>query len=782
MKKIELEREIYFRPRPAFELLDLLVECTNTKDLKRTGILTCNPVFWVQFLTEIYPDVLINVAPFFTRQLRGYENKIIGHEPDDISEYFDVDVDDFIENCENVDDIVDFISKSKYLENIVLDFTIPFGGKGGVFSEITSFLSDKFQKSKTLQSHTSLMLSAILAERCNSVQRIVCHLPTGSLFNQSAASCREYIKSIISLQTIIELPAGMLYPPTHMKTCVAIFEKRAVQNATIFYNLSDESEFIDVETQPWLKDMQGTFAGYNSKHGFAAKVEGDAPWTSNYHRPSTLKLPQSLVEMCEMVKIGDQFEIILGARFSRDLQKKKNMQYVVRGRDLGKTKHLDFLEKFSFDRKVPERAIVKRNDILIQKIGQKPTVVIAGDLEGAVAGDTVVVLRAFAEDTPVSSIHQFLTSKFGSELLASSSQTSTVPTLSVTGLKNLSIPVLPDWIDNQLIEAQKIEGEIRRIADRLGSFRSSLMNTESKEELEEQLIDLKTRTKVYTKSIAASGEVNYRIKNFFPFPLAYPFRMLEGLIDPGEKYRQQLRVAENILAFLGSITLALVHPTYTEADIDIVKLWRGGVSPGNWEEIALKGSMVLSEERAGGLAFAQKSLWKGKKKPSQFSKDIRTLIKLKNDYKHDRGPQIGSDFEEAINEVDGLLFKCMSSLEYFLQFPIRLVCDLDVDRFSKKAIMKTLKYEGDHQALQQEKVHYPEPLSKNTLYIEINPDEWVTLFPYISVHSCHKCKLTEIYYIDRWQGGGTEAKVKSFERGHTENVKEIGDTLSSFLL
>jgi hypothetical protein len=61
-----------------------------------------------------------------------------------------------------------------------------------------------------------------------------------------------------------------------------------------------------------------------------------------------------------------------------------------------------------------------------------------------------------------------------------------------------------------------------------------------------------------TSNIAQSGdELDYQISSSYPFPIAYGFRSLMSVVDPRDLYREQLRIAENILAFLASISLAL---------------------------------------------------------------------------------------------------------------------------------------------------------------------------------------------------------------------------------
>ena len=124
------------------------------------------------------------------------------------------------------------------------------------------------------------------------------------------------------------------------------------------------------------------------------------------------------------------------------------------------------------------------------------------------------------------------------------------------------------------------------------------------------LSEIQTTTAVVSWSLAASEDTSYRIKNLYPFPLAFPYRLLDAVVEPPILYKEQLRVAENMLAFLASITLALLEDAVLQSQSNIRQAFQGGVSPGTWLDLATKGATFLTEEKAGPLAIALKSLWR----------------------------------------------------------------------------------------------------------------------------------------------------------------------------
>ena len=64
------------------------------------------------------------------------------------------------------------------------------------------------------------------------------------------------------------------------------------------------------------------------------------------------------------------------------------------------------------------------------------------------------------------------------------------------------------------------------------------------------------------------------IRDDYPLPLAYGWSLLESFWDPRDRYREQLRQAENMLAYLGSVSLALLEEQdYERAKIDLKLSW-----------------------------------------------------------------------------------------------------------------------------------------------------------------------------------------------------------------
>ena len=179
--------------------------------------------------------------------------------------------------------------------------------------------------------------------------------------------------------------------------------------------------------------------------------------------------------------------------------------------------------------------------------------------------------------------------------------------------------------------------------------------------------------------VAPRDELERRISTSYPYPIAFGFRSLMSIVDPRDLYREELRVAENILAFLASVSLALLREEdWEKVGIDPAAYWRGGISPGDWKDIVGRCSKVFAGYTDNPLAVAIHRL-KIRSEEKGLGQDIVRLIQAKNDYKHDRGPFGLEDIESTSDEVQERLRRCMEALAFFTNYPMRQVEEIDAD-------------------------------------------------------------------------------------------------------
>jgi hypothetical protein len=233
-----------------------------------------------------------------------------------------------------------------------------------------------------------------------------------------------------------------------------------------------------------------------------------------------------------------------------------------------------------------------------------------------------------------------------------------------------------------------------------------------------------------------------------------------------------------MLAFLGSVSLALLEKQdYKEAQVNPKRLWGSGSTFGGWKWVVQGSEKVLRKYQDNPLASAMQKLGVGSPEDSSFGADVEALISARNSYSHGRGPFVEEDFVSASNEAQKRLQRCMETLSFLTQYPIRLVQDFDVDRRSGKFLLKCLRLTGDGPGFLQEKVAFPTALPRGDLFLDLGHENWVPLYPFVMASNCPRCRYRETYFIDQWDHRAGTASMKSFERSHTEERQDVADYL-----
>lgn len=424
-------------------------------------------------------------------------------------------------------------------------------------------------------------------------------------------------------------------------------------------------------------------------------------------------------------------------------------------------------------------AYTRTDDILFSLAGGNKAILVDDSISGVMVSNHISIIRLKPEFSHLKQyIVEFLLSDKGYNLLSKYFVGAAAPVLRLSSLRSVKIPI-PDVSVTQLISSiHQVEMELLQRIEKAQGLRTKLFSITDADVVQKQLDELGTDTKILASSLVRADSLDYQVRNFYPYPLAYSYRTLSAIYDPVQRYPEQLRVAENLLVFLAVTGLTLAQSCEVlndQTDItntSIQKFFEGGISPGDWQSLAYFTGKLIREQRRYAISDSFASLWfKGKgSRESEFAKITKTLVVKKNDFKHDRGPKSPHDFDHASKELQELLDICYSELSFLIKYPIRLVQDIDVDWQTGNGILETLVYEGDHPGLRREKVEYPKPLTKEFLYLELDKGQWATFYPHVSVQYCESCKTRETYFIDRWDGTNNKSVLKSFERGHTHDT------------
>lgn len=608
------------------------------------------------------------------------------------------------------------------------------------------------------------------------------------------------------IEAVITLPNNIL-PQTGAPSAILIFNKDKsvnMQGKVLFIRADNEFEQLDRSKRIIGKENQQkiikTFRNKAVEPKFSSIVAYDEIARNEYQLIPTNYVGTDEVNIflgtdVEDIKI-DQIGIV---RQGTKLARGKGVNApIIQGRDLSNP----FLLVGNLTRKdipanISEDYISRIGDILIQRIGETPkAILVEEDLSGIAISDTVYIIRPTEVDSLRDRyIVEYINSDVGQAQLLSGLRRQVIPTLNITVLRNFKVPIPNQSIIEFIKDLHDVESTLTLRLQKSKSLRSQLFSIEDVNSFNQQLQQLGVELQVLKQSLLQSDDINFQIRNYFPYVLSFAYRSLDAIQNEAQLYKEQLRVAENILAFLGSVGLALVVSTNKNQPVDLKEFnyqklrnyWQGGISPGDWQDMASRSGAELRLVEQNVLIAAFISLWfKGRgTKQSQFARLLQELITKKNDFKHDRGPQAPNEYIEGTMALGQDLKACLQELALFVQHPMRFIEEADVDWRSRRAKLKTLVYVGDHPGLRRESISVSESLPKDKLYIEVNEGHLLPLYPLISVHYCSSCKTRETYFIDRWDPNDGKLVLKSFERGHTHSnntiIQQVGDDLKYWI-
>ncbi len=293
----------------------------------------------------------------------------------------------------------------------------------------------------------------------------------------------------------------------------------------------------------------------------------------------------------------------------------------------------------------------------------------------------------------------------------------------------------PDFhLDSYVVSATPYEELSKKWGEGWTRDRFARKHVLFEDDLEERIPDL----------LAPRDELERRVFDAYPQPLASGFRSLTRTDDPRELYQEQLRFAENLLAFLASISLALVRKEDREGTgLNLAGYWCGGISPGDWRDIVRLCSKTFTRYD-DPLAMSIRKL-KIQSHTKGFGKDVDALIRAKNDFKHDRGPKTLEATMAASDEVQETIRRCMGALESLTDHPVHRSDD-----------------------------------SGTGLHLVTGEGVQLPLWPFLVWGTMLGRHDGETYFVDAWDTRKGTARMKSFERGHTTNSAEVAQALSDW--
>lgn len=270
-----------------------------------------------------------------------------------------------------------------------------------------------------------------------------------------------------------------------------------------------------------------------------------------------------------------------------------------------------------------------------------------------------------------------------------------------------------------------------------------------------------------------------RLATDYPYPIANPYRTLECITEASERYKEQLRLVENLLALLAGLSLSITAPNDPSIVLALKSSIMTGVSVGHWRELIRKCSAIWKDTSTRDIPLAKSILeLKVELVERGFGKAIEQLVRARNDFAHHRGPTAESQIEKETVRLAELLKTAIEHTAFLCDYPIRVVRAIDVLP-TGTIKMICLKVTGDHPALRQDELRLNRGFPKGQLILNAGNNNWISLYPFLSQDICTKCGSMEIYLLDKWKFDKNIIYMRSFERGHTQESTAISDSLKA---
>jgi len=514
---------------------------------------------------------------------------------------------------------------------------------------------------------------------------------------------------------------------------------------TVYFDvLTSRGDLARYATRQWFASISAWMDGKEHLTGYTTRLDGASPWTFSANSPEVSESIERLGRLGELSTMG---ELCLISRTGGPYKGKE-----FANTSMGQDPRLE-----------PD------DIIMLETVGQRSNHAVRVG-EATRSRERHLVLRPVDERVSVDFLVEYLNSPMARQLISATAVSrfgGAYKRISTEALRNLPVPIVDDASADSFDRVRRVEAQLRSKVEEMESLRISLFEARGTHDFKTRLNSLARVGEMMSASMEQVERQQFQIANFYPFPIAFGYRLLGSQVGPRATYEAQLRMAENMLAFVASVSLALVQERdREESGVNLRELWKGGVSAGGWKEAIRLCSKVFTSYKNYPLAAAINGLKVSSARNESFGGDVKELIKQRNDLHHGGGPATPEEFQKASEDLGTRLQRCMQRLNFFTEYPIREVQDLDVSRYSAEARLTCLRYVGDHPGLAQEELVFPRPLPKGDLFIDLGGENWVPLHPFVSVKVCPNCRTREIYFIDKWEDG--RIKLKSFERGHTE--------------
>lgn len=521
----------------------------------------------------------------------------------------------------------------------------------------------------------------------------------------------------------------------------------------------------------WLRSLQTWLRDSTPGPMMVESLGRSSSWAVAANDPALEALVQRLRLIADVKELGDIAVLRVGRHPGRNHFAENGMPLLTL--KAAREAAFDVSQLQRVDSEAASLTIAQSGDIILSTLPDSPLAFLYLGSERVALSQWLVAITANRDQVLPEYLVDYLLSAEARVLMNAGATGMTVAIVAPSVLRKLPVPLFDLETQEEWVASISTEKALRAAAEDL-SFKRQAVFSAGESQARHSIDAVSQRASVMRVSLDLADRPDFQMANFYPYPIAYGYRMLQTQMGLDRSCREHLRIAENVLAFAACVSLALIEPQERQSLAELAEKWVGGISPGSWREILVQSTRILRDYSGSAIAQAFVRLAPHRTRHDSFGESAERISQLLNDWKHHRIGDDETSLADLRNEAECHLNKCVRELSFLTRHPIRLVEELDQHRDGRRFAISTTVLAGDHPALRREELNMDSAavlasaLHNGDLFVEVDSQRWMTLHPFVQVRSCHQCRNREVYFVDKVNRDGTMAVLKSFERGHIE--------------
>lgn len=636
------------------------------------------------------------------------------------------------------------------------------------------------------------VMLARAVRRAQPGQRIAALAPS-TAFASSYADLRKGLLGTADLHLLVEFDgvwAQTLGMHQALRLSLFCFERRAAGSSSgpaRFLKVTRGDPEGDVTKELRLLLGQG---GGRTNNGFVQREPLDTDRALQYAAfdPARQERQAALRTLGEVQPLGELVSIHRGT-INRTLHAKelgKTGIAVLTGRDLRTPGPIADFESVRV-RRADDAALLQAGDICLAgmiRSGERLRVrrLSSHDLP-LVADHNILVLRPgnSLDETHAEFLVDYLGSERAAALLAH--ETTGGLHLRPKQLRELLVPLADESLRSALDDLRQTERQLQTWAMEVQTAINGILGDTTDDT---GVLRLRSTGQLLRQRVAAARQLDdleYRVRNLFPFPVALPWTRAMTASRDLEGYLSILQCAESLTGYMAVLSILLARSASHElgsVGALCTKLSSSphGASMSDWTAIVREvAGKTFQTKVIATTPFVELTELMAEETPA--SQALRDLTQMRNDLAHNRGPkgaQVASSFDDAVAHLVQLYDAC----QWLCDYPVRLVEKTTWDSYSELGRYTYRELVGDHYLVpERHATTSVATLNAGSLYVVDRRENLHLVSPLILWHECDTCHLPSAFFIDGYDAQAGECRMRAMDHNHSISRRDVVRPLST---